>query len=362
MATTTHPYTCITCQVAFVNPDNQRAHYKTDWHRYNLKRKVAELPSVTAAVFQEKVLAQKAADARDEDSKQSQYCQVCHKLFANAKSLESHEKSRKHKEMATKITDKPTKQREKPKTEATPQTTPMDTKTDVEEEEENEPLETTECLFCPNFENDMESNLLHMSKTHGFFIPDLEYLEDLEGLIEYLGYKVGVANLCLYCNERGKQFHSVEGVQHHMVEKGHCKILFEGDSALEYADFYDFTKSYPACKDVGVVLAEDTPIPDHSLIVNEDLELVLPSGMTVGHRYLKNFYKQRVPTNNRKKLTSAARVMAQYRSIGWSKSCDDGGRRERNERWAEKMRRQKSLNLGVRANKFQFHLRPQVIF
>ena len=84
--------------------------------------------------------------------------------------------------------------------------------------------------------------------------------------------------------------------------------------------------------------------------------------MTVGHRYLKNFYKQRVPTNNRKKLTSAARVMAQYRSIGWSKSCDDGGRRERNERWAEKMRRQKSLNLGVRANKFQFHLRPQVIF
>jgi hypothetical protein len=26
----------------------QREHYKTDWHRYNLKRKVVDLPPVTA--------------------------------------------------------------------------------------------------------------------------------------------------------------------------------------------------------------------------------------------------------------------------------------------------------------------------
>ena len=42
----------------------QRAHYKTDWHRYNLKRKVAELPPVTAEDFTQKVLAQRAADAK----------------------------------------------------------------------------------------------------------------------------------------------------------------------------------------------------------------------------------------------------------------------------------------------------------
>jgi hypothetical protein len=36
----------------------QKAHYKTDWHRYNLKRKVANLPPVTAENFQERVLAQ----------------------------------------------------------------------------------------------------------------------------------------------------------------------------------------------------------------------------------------------------------------------------------------------------------------
>lgn len=52
-------YTCITCRVGFANLDLQRGHYKTDWHRYNLKRKVAELPPVTADTFQQKVLAQR---------------------------------------------------------------------------------------------------------------------------------------------------------------------------------------------------------------------------------------------------------------------------------------------------------------
>jgi len=37
----------------------QKAHYKTDWHRYNLKRKVADLPPVTAVNFQQRVAAQK---------------------------------------------------------------------------------------------------------------------------------------------------------------------------------------------------------------------------------------------------------------------------------------------------------------
>ncbi len=53
-------FTCITCRVAFADAELQRGHYKTDWHRYNLKRKVAELPPVTAENFQQRVLAQRA--------------------------------------------------------------------------------------------------------------------------------------------------------------------------------------------------------------------------------------------------------------------------------------------------------------
>ena len=41
-------FTCISCHVAFKEANIQREHYKTDWHRYNLKRKVVELPPVTA--------------------------------------------------------------------------------------------------------------------------------------------------------------------------------------------------------------------------------------------------------------------------------------------------------------------------
>lgn len=53
-------FTCITCRVAFADADLQRHHYKTDWHRYNLKRKVASLPHVTAEGFNQRVLAQRA--------------------------------------------------------------------------------------------------------------------------------------------------------------------------------------------------------------------------------------------------------------------------------------------------------------
>jgi hypothetical protein len=32
--------TCVACRVVFAKPDLHREHYKSDWHRYNLKRKV----------------------------------------------------------------------------------------------------------------------------------------------------------------------------------------------------------------------------------------------------------------------------------------------------------------------------------
>jgi hypothetical protein len=49
-------FTCLACQVVFPTAESQRVHYVTDWHRYNLKRKVAELPPVTSEVYNQKVL------------------------------------------------------------------------------------------------------------------------------------------------------------------------------------------------------------------------------------------------------------------------------------------------------------------
>lgn len=79
-----------------------------------------------------------------------------------------------------------------------------------------------------------------MIKQHSFFIPDIEFLTNLKGLIAYIGDKISIANMCIYCNEKGKTWHTTEAARGHMIDKGHCKIEYEGDADLEYAEFYDF--------------------------------------------------------------------------------------------------------------------------
>lgn len=48
-------------------------------------------------------------------------------------------------------------------------------------------IPVTDCLFCPHHSSSLLKNVAHMTKTHSFFIPDIEYLWDLRGLIQYLG-------------------------------------------------------------------------------------------------------------------------------------------------------------------------------
>lgn len=90
-------YTCISCRVAFADGEVQRAHYKTDWHRYNLKRKVADMPPVTAENFQERVLAQRAAAEQHlNDATVTEGCAVCNKKFSSANAYQNHLQSHKH--------------------------------------------------------------------------------------------------------------------------------------------------------------------------------------------------------------------------------------------------------------------------
>lgn len=90
-------YTCISCRVAFTDGDVQRAHYKTDWHRYNLKRKVADMPPVTAENFQDRVLAQRAAaEQQQKDTAASEGCNTCNKKFSSSNAYQNHLQSHKH--------------------------------------------------------------------------------------------------------------------------------------------------------------------------------------------------------------------------------------------------------------------------
>merc|ERR1711931_143534 len=90
--------TCITCQVAFKESDLMRAHYKSDWHRYNLKRKVASLPPVTETAFSAKSSKLgTSTQTTNADSRDTIFrCAICNKNFNTENALKSHLESKKH--------------------------------------------------------------------------------------------------------------------------------------------------------------------------------------------------------------------------------------------------------------------------
>ena len=63
-------FTCLTAPgVEFPDKGAFTAHYKSEWHRYNLKRKTAQLPMVSEAEFEaRKAAAKQAAPAPKQDS------------------------------------------------------------------------------------------------------------------------------------------------------------------------------------------------------------------------------------------------------------------------------------------------------
>ena len=73
-------------------------------------------------------------------------------------------------------------------------------------------------------------------------------------------------------------------------DKGHTKMLHEGEALLEYSDFYDYSSSYPEGE------GSSTQDPDAEVEVNQldddSYQLVLPSGVKVGHRSLARYYRQ----------------------------------------------------------------------
>ncbi|KAJ2913248.1 hypothetical protein MD484_g7160, partial [Candolleomyces efflorescens] len=319
-------YTCLSCSIAFPSPEEQREHYRSDHHRYNMKRRVAGLPPISATLFNQRVLERKAETAITTTPK-SLTCELCSKAYTSENSYWSHLQSKKHKERELKGPAPPKAPKPAPEVEQPPPA--------IKEEPEDEEdaviqsidekiaaararLSPLDCLFCSNKSDSFENNLTHMSTAHSFFIPDAEYLVDLQGLVAYLGEKIMVGNVCLYCNERGKAFRTVDAVWKHMVDKGHCKIAYESQSdRLEVSDFYDFSTSYPdgpskknaeewedvsdEDEDADEVVddsdasgsEEEEELPENQLTYGDsEFELVLPSGARIGHRSMRRYYAQ----------------------------------------------------------------------
>lgn len=228
--------TCISCQIVFETGETHRVHYKTDWHRYNLKRKIINLPPVDQPTFESRVLNQQVKQDA-ENTKNSIYCTICRKSYSSQKSFDSHTSSKQHKNLAAHSNiqhkdfgvpsaKKVIKPNENQPVEDIDDDDDYEDVEDDEDEEwsgvvsENNPIINNICLFCPQSSENLLDNIKHMSDNHSFFIPDIEYLVDIKGLLVYLGEKICQGFMCLWCNDSGKNFHSIESAQTHMIDKG----------------------------------------------------------------------------------------------------------------------------------------------
>ncbi|KAI9277207.1 C2H2 type zinc-finger-domain-containing protein [Phascolomyces articulosus] len=415
-------YTCLACQVAFESAEGQRTHYRSDWHRYNLKRKVADLPPVSNDQFQQKAEAIKEKEAPEIKPEQFKgHCGACKKTFGSKNSYESHIRSKKHKETVAKqearakkapasssSTVTPTenndtkpnndntvdenaemeqpKQQQKVEMTFTEETTEEEILAKIDEKiKTSRRLEETECLFCNNKAESFEDNMSHMTVVHSFFIPDIEYLVDLKGLIKYLGEKISVGNTCLHCNGKGREYRSLEAVRAHMLDKGHCMIAYETDEdAMELVDFYDFSSSYAELigegEDVDVD-AELANVTQGMHLADDEMHLVLPNGNVVGHRSLKRYYDQKFKPEDSRDSVLINKLIGQYSDMQGYQSpragashqarggrfmitdgSKSGGHARHTEAFKDsRIHQEYQTRVGIQSNKLQKYFRIQII-
>jgi len=369
--------------VAFKEASHQRDHYKTDWHRYNLKRKVAELPPVNESDFKNRMSKheEQRKELSGETKPQTWYCVVTSKTFATEKAYQNHLKSKKYL-VALKAWEKKENKVEiemnRRNRKLTEETMEEDMESDDEEIEEvdsdewdeEDAIASNDCFFCPHHSSNNEKNLLHMSEKHSFFVPDLDFVVNLDGLLTYIGCKVGQGKMCLTCSEKGKAFRSLDAVRKHMLDKGHCKIAFSGGDAIaEFADFYDYSSTYPEAdgdnddqEDQDIDMGSDEEV-DLNAIDDTGYELVLPSGAKIGHRSLMRYYKQSLNPDRQVVIRKPSeKLLLQYRSFGATGlTYKDAKKKAKDISYFKAQQQKYQMNLGTRANKLQKYFRDRTM-
>lgn len=58
------------------------------------------------------------------------------------------------------------------------------------------------CLFCNKESDGIKKNLDHMMLAHSFFIPDVDCIINLKGLLGYIAERIHLGFLCLYCSKQ----------------------------------------------------------------------------------------------------------------------------------------------------------------
>jgi len=360
--------TCNACNKEFNDDTEQKLHYKSEWHRYNLKRKVAGVPGVTEALFVARQTALAQEKGQSSETPMLYSCGLCGKGYRSSKAHAEHLKSRNHimrasqgtnneeedkaivKPLPRRVVNKPPTQREVNNEEseesdweeadpeedlvgeATKSLTDLNVRevgsdNDMDEDDDDddyEELDPSSCFMCDLEHDTIESCMVHMHKQHGFFIPDVEYLKDPEGFLTYLGLKVKRDFMCLYCNDRCQPFNGLEAVRKHMVAKSHCKVHFgDGDDEeeAELEDFYDYSSSYVDEEGKQLVAAGD--MDNNVEFGSGGSELIITrrsdegkSTKTLGSREYMRYYRQKPRPSPLNNMAITAALASRYRSMG----------------------------------------------
>lgn len=294
---------CTTCRIPLHSQEECRTHYKSDLHTYNLRRKVVQLLPVTLEELNQR---KQEASSASQTSKDQNRCKYCSKDFASQTSYQQHLKSKKHRENEASYEERSKLQ------ESTPRTEDSETKP-------AEPLDPTKtCLFCNLRSQSIEGNLRHMLVGHGFFVPEMDKISDIEGLLKYLYAKIYEGTLCLYCDNNS--FQSGTAAQRHMIDKQHC--FMNTEEADEFKDFYIVepeteTNAEPT---TALQLYKREGPPGEETAAGE---LRLQNGKILGHKEYARYYKQYYRPKAIDKMPFLTTILAEYRSLqlndSWSR-------------------------------------------
>jgi len=160
----------------------------------------------------------------------------------------------------------------------------VDEDTSEDDNEFDEPIPLKSCLFCQKTFETFGGSLQHMLKVHGFYIPFASQIDDLEGLFGYLGAKVGMGHVCLWCH---KSKNSLEAIRAHMSDSNHCKMDPEEDEDI--MEFYDVPDDYSSDEE-----GEEGKVKKGIAGINDAGEIYLHNGKIIGHRRYKKEYAQPV--------------------------------------------------------------------
>ncbi|CZT00082.1 uncharacterized protein RAG0_08227 [Rhynchosporium agropyri] len=267
-------YTCKICDIAFGDNALQRAHAKSEWHIYNLKRSLTSLPAISFQIYNARVASNQETTATDdsENAAYHQSCAACQKHYYTPKSYTNHVKSASHVQAVAKL------ETQAESSEATGLETIAS---------QTNSLGTFACLFCPRPFSSLDLSLTHMEKSHGFAIPQQEFLFDLPSFIDYLATLITAFQECLYC---GQSRDSVSAIKQHMIDKGHCSLAPDAAESSEFEDFYDIPEGESDEEDSegGKPAVNITILP----LQSDASELRLPSGRTLGHRSRGRYFRQ----------------------------------------------------------------------